>query len=77
MNKRIDLTPLLDETGEADALTYLIKLYLKEHEGLPIKIDPMHIAGEMIEVEYGYLEYKFILDKSFELEYEYKHEEQH
>lgn len=74
MNNKIDFTPLLDETGEADALTYLIKLYLKEKEGLPIKIDPLHPVEEIIEVEYGSLEYRFILSNSFEFEYEYKND---
>lgn len=71
MFKKIDFTPLLNDIGEADALTYLIKLYLKEVEGIPVKINPLHPEEEIIEVENGILEYRFILGDKFEFEYEY------
>lgn len=71
MKKKINFTPLLEETVECDALIYIIKLYLKEKEGLPIVIDPIN-PSEIIEVDKGKIDYKFIIDVNFSLEYEYK-----
>lgn len=71
MKKKINFTSLLEETVECDALIYIIKLYLKEKEGLPIVIDPIN-PSEIIEVDKGNIDYKFIIDVNFSLEYEYK-----
>lgn len=72
MKKIINFSPLLEETTDPNALTYLIKLFLKEKEGLPIVINPNNIVEECIEVEYGKFSYAFILDENFKLEYEYE-----
>lgn len=71
MKKIIDFSSFLEETSDPNALTYYIKLYLKEKEGIPVKINPTDIVTEIIEVEYGNLEYKFIWDTKFSLEYEF------
>lgn len=76
MRLKINLSGILDEVeGNYEIIPYLLKMYLKDIENLPIVIDPKNIAEQDIDVETGRLSYRYHLtDDLFYVDVEYKPE---
>lgn len=72
MRLQINLTGFLDEIGDdVSALPYLLKMYLRDVENLPISIDPknpgrVELTSDNNEVEYSY----HLIDDLFYLDIE-------
>ncbi|BAQ22715.1 hypothetical protein AU156_gp065 [Edwardsiella phage PEi20] len=59
MRLTINLAGFLEEVGDITAVPYLLKMYLRDVEKLPIKIDPMnpgevHLTSDDNDIEYRY-----------------------
>lgn len=69
----INLNGLIDEVGDLDAIPYLLKMYLRDVEKLPIDIDPKNpgsseltSAFAMVNCQYNVTEQDFSVDIEYE-----------
>lgn len=73
MRLKINLSGFLEEVGDNSALPYLLKLYLKDIEKLPIIIDPKNPGVEEITTATGELSYDYHLSEDeFYISLDYK-----
>lgn len=68
MRLKINLTGFLDEISDISAVPYLLKMYLREVEKLPINIDPKNpgevkITSDEHDIDYRY----YVSDDEFYL----------
>lgn len=59
MRLQINLAGFIDEVGDLSAVPYLLKMYLRDVENLPIDIDPrnpgkVELTSEENEIDYRY-----------------------
>lgn len=73
MRLKINLSGILDEVeGDYTVIPYLLKMYLKDIENLPIVIDPNKVAEQDIDVETGKISYQYHLtDELFYVDVDY------
>lgn len=72
LKKKLNLTPMIEEYEDIDALPYLIKLFLKDKYNIPVIIDPINVYDEGIYVEYGEFKHSYtIMDFDLYLEFEW------
>lgn len=74
MRKTINLSPIIDEIGDIDAVHYILKLYLRDVEKLPIKIDPLNPGSSDLSSDYAKIDYHYNVSEdefSITLDYDY------
>lgn len=72
MRMTINLNGLIDEIGDLDAVPYLLKLYLRDVEKLPIDIDPKNPGDTEITSSFAEIKYRYnITEKDFSVDIEY------
>lgn len=72
MRLKINLEGFLNEQEDNSAVPYLLKMYLRDVEKLPINIDPNNPGDCNITSDEGEIEYKYHVDDNnfyFTLEY--------
>lgn len=68
MRLKINLTGFLDEIGDVSAVPYLLKMYLREVEKLPINIDPLNPGDTTLTSDNNEIEYRYhVTDDNFYL----------
>lgn len=72
MRMTINLNGLIDEIGDLDAVPYLLKLYLRDVEKLPIDIDPKNPGDTEITSSFAEINYRYnVTEKDFSVDIEY------
>lgn len=72
LKKKLNLTPLIEEYNDINAIPYLIKLFLKEQYNIPVIIDPINVYDEDISVEQGVFNHSYTIeDFNLYLEFEW------
>lgn len=75
MRLKLNLNGFLEEVGDQNAIPYLLKMYLRDIEKLPIIIDPKNPGLEEITTKSGVLSYEYqVTDEGFFVELNYKPE---
>lgn len=69
MRLKINLTGFLDEIGgDVSGLPYLLKMYLRDVEKLPINIDPNNPGDTTLTSDFNEIEYRYhVTDDNFYL----------
>lgn len=68
MRLTINLAGFLEEVGDLTALPYLLKMYLRDVEKLPINIDPKNPGEVQITSDENEIEYRYhVTDDNFYL----------
>lgn len=72
LKKKLNLTPLIEEYNDINAILYLIKLFLKEYYNIPVIIDPINVYDEDISVKQGVFNHSYTIeDFNLYLEFEW------
>lgn len=73
MRMIINLNGLIDEVGELDAIPYLLKMYLRDVEKLPIDIDPKNPGDSEITSSYAEIKCQYnVTEQDFSVTIEYE-----
>lgn len=74
LKQKLNLTPMIEEYNDINALPYLIKLLLKEKYNIPVLIDPTNVYDETISVEQGEFSYFYTIeDFNIYFDFEWKY----
>lgn len=72
MRMTINLNGLINDVSEIDAIPYLLKLYLRDVEKLPIDIDPKNPGNVDITSSYADINYQYnVSEHDFSVTIEY------